>query len=84
VEIEEHGYAMVDGVRLPIVGLHMCGGLISLSALVPPGYPGCTDAVVTLFGHDDRGIFQAPNTVSIPPLPADLPYGTLEIEMGTL
>lgn len=78
--VEEYGHAMVGGHRLPVVGLHMCHGQISLRILVPQGFPGCSDANLTLFGHDDRGIIQALSTVDIPALTDE--FALIDLELG--
>lgn len=79
VTVEEDGYAMIAGVRCSVVGIHMCGGGIGLRVLVPHGFPGCKDATITLFGHDDKGITQLPDLVDLEPVQGE--FGLLDLKI---
>ena len=80
--MEESGYAMVAGVRMPIYGVHMCQGRIALRVLVPGGFPGCIDALVTIFGHDNCGIMQIEQEVEIPAVSQGR-FAVMELVLGT-
>lgn len=75
----EYGHAMVGGHRLPIVGVHLCSGQVSLRCLIESPFPGCTDALVTFFGHDNLGITQMPQEIDIPPVTSG--FALLDVEL---
>lgn len=82
VELEELGYAIVAGTRMPILGVHFCQGAIGVRCLIPKDFKGCVDGLVTLFGHDERGIMQLPETITIPAVPENVAYGVMELQLA--
>jgi hypothetical protein len=84
VELREEGYAMIAGERCPVVGVHLCKGTVSLRVIVPAGFKGCKDGAITLFGHDDKGIAQIPESIDLPPVSGEDSFGVLEVPLGTI
>jgi hypothetical protein len=82
MQVEEDGYALIAGTRCPVIGIHMCGGDISLRLLVPGGFPGEAEAAITLFGHDDKGITQISTLVDVPAVPDENGFGLIELSLS--
>jgi hypothetical protein len=61
------GHVVIDGRRLPVTGIRMASGKINVTCAVGgpvPAFEGV--ASVTVFGEDDRGLFQGQCLLSWP------------------